>query len=328
MPENGNDRWPALPLDAWRETRDTLHLWSQMVGKTRLALTPPLNHWWHSTLYVCARGLTTSPIPYGDRTLEIVLDLVRHNLVVETDDGGARAMPLISQPVREFHAQYLKLLAALGVDVHLWSMPVEIPDPIPFEEDDVHRTYDPEWAHRFLQVLLRADGALRAFAGTGFRGKQSPVQFFWGSLDLAYTRFSGRPAPERPGADRITREAYSHEVLSFGFWPGGKTPVGGGIEVDEPVFYAYGAPEPPGFSEAPVRPAAARYDTRLSEFLLPYDAVRQSASPRDDVVAFCRSVYEAGAELGGWDRAALEASPPPRGSAPGGGAHPPTHAVP
>jgi hypothetical protein len=299
-------RWPPLPLAAWSDTKDTLHLWTQVVGKVRLALAPPQNHWWHTPLYVCARGLTTSAIPSGDRMIELRFDLVRHNLEVEGSDGVHRAMPLYARTVRSFHEELLDLLRALDVDVRVWRMPVEIPDPIPFDEDEVHRAYDPAAAHRFFQALAGADAALTRFA-RGFVGKQSPVHFFWGSFDLAYTRFSGRRAPDRPDADRITREAYSHEVLSFGFWPGGV--AANGVAVEEPVFYAYAAPEPPGFREAAVAPGAARYDARLSEFLLPYDAVRQSGDPAAGVLAFCASVYEAGAVLGRWDRAALESEP-------------------
>ena len=300
--------WPPLPLDGWKETRDTLHMWTQVIGKIRLALSPRLNHWWHAPLYVTARGLTTSSMPCDTRTVEIRLDLLDHNLRVDASDGRRRLLPLLPRTVRSFHEELLAALHALDVDVHVWRMPVEVPDPIPFDEDEVHRAYDPDAASRFFRVLARTDEALKSFAG-GFVGKQSPVHFFWGSFDLAQTRFSGRRAPERPGADRITREAYSHEVLSFGFWPGGALP--GGVSVDEPIFYAYAAPEPAGFRDAAARPAAVRYDARLSEFVLPYEAVRRGASPRDALLAFCESVYDAGATLGGWDRAALDAKPPP-----------------
>lgn len=296
--------WPPLPLAEWQPTRDTLHLWTQIVGKTKLARAAPLNHWWHVTLQVSPRGLSTGAIPAeGDRTFEVELDLVDHLLRVRTSDGRASAMPLLARPVRAFYEEYLLLLRALGLDVHLWPVPVELPDPVPFDRDVEHAHYDPAAARRFGEVLRRADATLRAFA-SGYVGKQSPVHFFWGSLDLAVTRFSGRTAPARPGADRVTREAYSHEVVSLGFWPGGATPDG--KRVDEPIFYGYAAPPPDGFETAEVRPPPARWDAALGEFVLPYEAVRRTPDPRAAVLAFCESVYEAGATLGRWDRAALE----------------------
>jgi hypothetical protein len=278
-------------------------MWAQIAGKTLLARAPAQNHWWHAAFRVSPRGLAGPPILDGERTLELELDLVDHLLAIRSSDGRSTAMPLVARSVRSFYEEYLALLAALGLDVRIWATPVEVPDPIPFDRDEVHRAYDPAWAHRFFEVLRRADAALRGLAAS-FVGKQSPVHFFWGSFDLAATRFSGRRAPERPGADRITREAYSHEVISFGFWPGGAAPSG--VVVAEPVFYAYAAPEPEGFRDAPVRPAAARYDARLGEFLLPYEAVRTAPDPAAEVHAFCESAYVAGATLGGWDRAALE----------------------
>jgi hypothetical protein len=256
----------------------------------------------------------------GERTLELELDLVDHVLAIRSSDGRRTAMPLVARTVRAFHEEYLALIASLGLDVRLWTMPVEVPDPIPFDQDEVHRAYDPAWAHRFFEVLRRADAALRDLAGS-FVGKQSPVHFFWGSFDLAATRFSGRRAPERPGADRVTREAYSHEVISFGFWPGGAAPSG--PVVAEPVFYAYAAPEPEGFRDAPVRPAAARYDARLNEFLLPYEAIRTSPDPAAEVREFCESAYVAGATLGGWDRSSLERTQERAG--PGAAAHGAVH---
>jgi hypothetical protein len=313
--------WPELPLAPWRATLDTLHMWTQIVGKTLLARAPALNHWWHSALRVSARGLASpGPVVDGERSFDVELDLVDHVLVVR-GEGRSMAMPLVPRTVRAFYEEYMALLRAVGLDVHLWTMPVEVPDPIPFDQDEVHRDYDAEAAHRCWQVLRRCDAALKGFA-SGFVGKQSPVQFFWGSFDLAATRFSGRRAPERPGADRVTREAYSHEVISFGFWPGGALP--NGIAVDEPILYAYAAPEPPGFRGAAVSPAAARYDARLGEFVLPWEAVRSAPDPAAAVRAFCESAYVAGATLGGWDREALERTPPPW-EAPGAGAHDGVH---
>jgi hypothetical protein len=303
MDGRGLHEWPELPLAPWRATRDTLHMWTQIVGKTLLALAPPQNHWWHSALRVTASGLASAaPMFEGDSCLDVELDLVRHVLTARCI-GTARTMTLEPRTVRAFYHEYMALLRDLGIDVHIWTTPVEVPDPIPFDRDEVHREYDREAAHRFWHVLRRADAALRALANR-YVGKQSPVHFFWGSFDLAATRFSGRRAPERPGADPITREAYSHEVISFGFWPGGKLVTG--ASVDEPVFYAYAAPEPPGFREADVAPAAAHYDATLGEFLLPYEAARAAADPAREIRAFCESVYEAGATLGEWDRAALE----------------------
>ncbi len=298
--------WPELPLASWRGTRDTLHMWTQIVGKTLLARSPFLNHWWHAALRVTPRGLASSPVPAGELSFDLELDLLDHQLSVRTSDGRTVAMPLVPRAVRSFYEGYMALLAALGIDVHVWTTPVEVPEPIPFERDDVHGEYDAPWANRFWQVLRRCDAVLRDLASS-YVGKQSPVHFFWGSFDLAATRFSGRRAPERPGADRITREAYSHEVISFGFWPGGDTPSG--VHVDEPVLYAYAAPEPDGFRDADVGVRAARYDARLGEFLLPYEAVRTARDPAAVVRAFCEGAYEAGATLGGWDRAALERGP-------------------
>ncbi len=315
--------WPELPLAPWRGTRDALHLWTQMLGKTLLALCPPQNHWWHTALRVSARGLASpSPAIDGDLALELELDLVEHVLTARTRDRES-SMPLEPCSVHAFFGRYLALLRAIGVDVRLWTTPVELPDPVPFEQDDVPRPYDPAAAHRLWQVLRRCDAALRGLAG-GFVGKQSPVHFFWGSFDLAATRFSGRRAPERPGADPVTREAYSHEVISFGFWPGGVTP--GGVAVDEPVLYAYAAPEPEGFRDAEV-PLPARYDGRLGEFVLPYAAIRAAPDPAAEIRRFCEAVYEAGATLGGWDVDALERRAPvePRGGAEHPGVHPTSH---
>ena len=301
MPPSAATDLPALPLAEWQETYATLHMWSQVVGKVRLVLTPLVNHWWNVTLYLTARGLTTSPIPFGARWFQIDFDFVDHVLLVRTSDGAVRSLPLVPRTVADFHAEVMAMLRGLGIEVKLYPVPVEVPDPIPFAEDRVHASYDREYAHRFWRILGWVDQVMKEFRAR-FIGKSSPVHFFWGSFDLAVTRFSGRRAPERPGADQITREAYSHEVISAGFWPGGNG-------VDGPAFYAYAAPQPPGFEREPVRPAAAVYDTRLSEFLLPYDAVRTAASPRDALLDFLESTYVAGASLAHWDRPALERNP-------------------
>jgi hypothetical protein len=295
------DRWPALPLDQWRETYATLHMWTQVVGKIRLALTPLLNHWWNVTLYVNARGLTTSAIPYRKTPFELYFDFIGHQLVLETSDGLRKTLPLAPRTVADFYHEVMRMVESAGIEVKIWPMPVEVPDPIPFDQDRVHASYDPEAAQRFWRILLSVQSVFEEFR-SGFIGKCSPVHFFWGSFDLAVTRFSGRRAPERPGADRLTREAYSHEVSSVGFWPGSGNITGA-------AFYSYTAPEPSGFRNAPVRPAAAHYDTQLGEFILMYDDVRSAASPGATLLDFCQSTYAAGATLGNWDRNALERQP-------------------
>jgi hypothetical protein len=294
--------WPELPLSSWRDTCATLHMWTQVVGKIRLATTPLVNHWWNVPLYPTARGLTTSVLFHGPTAFEMQLDLLDHRLDVTTSEGPYGSLPLVAQPVSRFHAQVVRMLHDLAIDVPIWTTPVEVPDPIPFERDDVHASYEPAWVERWFRALLATARVLGEFRGR-FLGKASPVHFFWGSFDLAATLFSGRRAPERPGADRITREAYSHEVISFGFWPGG-----GGV--DDAAFYAYASPEPRGFAEARIRPHAAYYHPQLREFVLPYDAMRRDVDPSARLLEFCETVYEAGAELGGWDRAALERVPP------------------
>jgi hypothetical protein len=288
-----------LPLDSWRETCATLHMWTQIVGKVRLRLTPLINHWWNVPLYVTARGLTTSNIPYGARSFEVRFDFVAHRLVLECSDGTVSGLPLRPMTVADFYREFMELLRTAGVEISIWRMPVEIPDPIPFDEDRVHTAYDAERVESFWRILLSVDAVFHKFR-SGFIGKASPVHFFWGSFDLAVTRFSGRKAPERPGADSITREAYSHEASSVGFWPGSGSMSG-------PAFYSYAAPEPQGFKEARVRPEAAQYDAGLGEFLLPYDDFRKAEAPSAELLAFCESTYEAAAELGKWDRHLLEA---------------------
>jgi hypothetical protein len=292
------DRWPALPLAAWADTYATLHMWTQIVGKIRMALAPPVNHWWHVTLDVSARGLTTRAMPYAAGSFEIEFDFVEHRLRIATSDGRSRSLELAPQSVAEFYASVLSLLRDLGITVRIWPMPVEIPAPIRFDEDHGHASYDAAAVTRFWRVLSQADEVLKEFRGS-FLGKSSPVHFFWGSFDLAVTRFSGRRAPEREGADRMTREAYSHEVSSVGFWPGR-------VGVSDAVFYAYAAPEPPGFKTARIGPPPAFYTTDLNEFLLKYDDMRTAASPRAALLEFARTTYEATASLGGWDRLALE----------------------
>jgi len=290
--------WPSLPLDAWQDTYATLHMWTQIVGKVRLALTPLVNHWWNVPLYVDARGLTTSPIPYEDRTFEVRFDFQRHELVLHDSVGETRTMPLAPRSVADFYAKFMNMLDASGITVSIWTTPVEIPDPIPFERDNAHASYDREYVERFFRIVVSVDRVFKAFRAR-FIGKCSPVHFFWGSFDLAVTRFSGRKAPPREGADAVTREAYSHEVSSVGFWPGGS-----GIE--GAAFYSYTAPQPEGFADARVRPSAAFYNRQLGEFVLMYDALRALSSPGAALLDFCASTYEAGAGLAGWDRAALE----------------------
>jgi hypothetical protein len=296
----GGEAWPSLPFGEWKDTCATLHMWTQVVGKIRLALTPLVNHWWNVPLYVSPRGLTTSAMHHGGRVFEIEFDFIGHQLLILCSDGTSKTVALAPQPVAEFYEKVMGALRALGVEVRIWTTPVEVPDPIPFEKDFQHASYDPEYARRFWRVLARADRVFNEFRSL-FIGKCSPVHFFWGSFDLAVTRFSGRRAPAREGADSITREAYSHEVISHGFWPGGPA--------QDAAFYSYTAPEPPGLKEASVRPEAAFYSTEMSEFLLPYDAVRRADSPPDALKDFLQSTYDAGANLARWDRPSLERTP-------------------
>jgi Family of unknown function (DUF5996) len=294
------DSWPPLPYESWKDTCATLHMWTQIVGKVRLALTPRLNHWWNVPLYVSARGLTTSAIHYAERTFELRFDFFNHELVLQLSNGQVKSLPLFPRSVADFYREFMSMLHSAGIQVRIWKMPVEIPNPIPFDEDQVHASYDPESVHRFWQILVSVDRVFQEFRSR-FLGKSSPVHFFWGSFDHAVTRFSGRPASERSGADSITREAYSHEVSSVGFWPGSG--------IGAPAFYSYMAPEPPGFRDARVLPDAAKYHSQLNEFLLMYDDVRRSPSPCATLLDFCQSTYEAGAELAHWDRQALEKGP-------------------
>jgi hypothetical protein len=295
------DCWPALPLDSWKETYATLHMWTQIVGKVRLALTPMVNHWWNVPLYVTSRGLTTSAIPYKGRVFEIQFDFIDHSLVLRANDGKTKTLPLIPRSVAEFYQEFMAMLRSADIQVKIWKMPVEIPNPIPFDQDRVHASYDREYARRFWQILVSVERVFNEFR-SGFIGKCSPVHFFWGSFDLAVTRFSGRRAPSRSGADVITREAYSHEVSSVGFWPGGG-------DIHGAAFYSYMAPEPQGFRESGVFPEAAVYDPKLNEFLLMYEDVRRASSPSSALREFCQSTYEAGARLAHWDRESLEKPP-------------------
>ena len=300
------DLLPALPLASWKDTLATVHMWTQIVGKVRLQLCPLVNHWWNVPFYLTARGMTTSAMPYPrgtsqettSGTIEVRFDFIDHKLFLETSEGRTVVIVLEPQSVAEFYKKFMAALAELGVAIQIWTTPCEIPDPIPFEKDEVHAAYDPAAMHKFWCILAWVDQVLKEFRA-GFLGKVSPVHFFWGSFDLAVTRFSGRSAPDRPGADAMTREAYSHEVSSAGFWPGGGDIAG-------PAFYSYAAPEPPGFAERKVRPQAAFYHPQLKEFLLMYDDVRGSADPRATLMEFLQSTYDAAAEAGEWDRERLE----------------------
>ena len=305
MPDDAvtEEIWPSLPLAAWQDTYATFHMWAQIVGKTRLALSPMVNHWWNVTFYLTPRGLTTSAMPHGERTFSVDFDFVDHALVVRTSDGAVDGLPLVPQSVADFYQEYRTLLRGLGLEVRIWPHPVEVERAVPFTEDREHASYDPKYAHRFWRVLAQTDRVMQSFRGR-FLGKCSPVHFFWGGCDLAVTRFSGRRAPKHPGGipnvgDWVTQEAYSHEVSSCGFWAGGGP-------VAEPAFYAYAYPEPAGFAEAGVQPREAYYHQEMREFLLPYDAVRTAERPDEVLLSFLQSTYEAAADLGAWDRSALE----------------------
>lgn len=293
------DQWPELPIEQWRDTCATLHLWTQVVGKIRLELTPWTNHSWHVPLYLTCRGLTTSPISYGERLFQIDFDFVDHELVVQVADGGRKTMPLSPMSVADFYKRLFDELGGLDISVRIHTTPSEIADATPFEEDHDHDSYDPEYVNRFWRVLLQADRVFKRFRAA-FRGKCSPSHFFWGSFDLAVTRFSGKPAPPHPAGvpnmpDWVAREAYSHEVSSCGFWPGGSG--------SEAIFYSYAYPAPDGFGDAKVTPDAAHFSKQLGEFVLAYDDVRTSKSPDDALMAFLQSTYDAAADLAQWDRA-------------------------
>jgi hypothetical protein len=309
--QRGADAWPALPLDQWKDTYATLHRWSQIVGKVRLARMPWINHSWHVTLYVTARGLTTAAIPHDTKSFQIDFDFIDHQLLVRTSDGDARSVALRPRSVADFYRELMAALRELGVGVAIYPRPNELEDATPFAEDEAHASYDGDAAQRCWRVLAQAERVFTAFRAR-FLGKCSPVHFFWGAFDLAVTRFSGRPAPRHPGGvphlpDWVAREAYSHEVSSAGFWPGGGA-------VPYPAFYSYAYPEPAGYREAPVRPAGAAYNPDLREFLLPYDEVRTAGSPDAVLLEFLESTYQAAADLGRWDRPALERAADPRGA--------------
>jgi len=296
-----NSSWPELKFSEWQDTCATLHMWTQVVGKIRLRQTPLVNHWWNVPLYVSARGLTTSAMPYEDRIFEIEFDFIDHQLLIKCSDGASETLALRPQSVADFYAEVMASLRELGIEIKIWTMPVEIPDPIPFEDDKIHASYDAEYANRFWRALVKMDEVLKEFRAR-FIGKVSPVHFFWGSFDMAVTRFSGRPAPEREGADVITREAYSHEVISHGFWPGNKDM--------EAAFYSYTTPEPAGLADTvaqgKIKPAQTFYSVEKQEFFLSYDEVRKTEIPEQTLMDFCQTTYEAGANLANWDRASLE----------------------
>ena len=299
--------WPALPFAEWKDTAITLHMWTQIVGKIRLTLTPWTNHSWHVTLYVTSRGLTTSPIPHGVCTFEIQFDFIDHQLLVDKSDGARRKLELKPQSVAEFYRTLMRTLEDLDLPVTINTMPNEIENPVPLDQDEEHHSYDPEYANRFWRVLVQSDRVFKEFRSR-FCGKCSPVHFFWGSFDLAVTRFSGRPAPPHPGGvphlpDAITREAYSQEVSSLGFWPGNAA-------IPTPVFYSYAYPEPPGFAGAKVQPPEVYYESKLREYILPYDAVRTAEKSDEVLLDFAQSAYDAASKLGKWDRDALEEKKP------------------
>ena len=291
------ERWPALPYHAWTDTYATLHMWTQIVGKVAVALAAPVNHSWGIAFHLTGRGFRTAVLPHGDRSFNIAFDFIDHRIVIETSDGDRRVLPLAPRSVAQFYAELMTTLASMRLPVRIWSMPVEIPDPIPFEQDHGHHAYDPEYAHRLWRILVQVHQVFTE-RRSDFIGKCSPVHFFWGAFDLAVTRFSGRPAPAREGP-AFMREAYSHEVISHGFWPGSGPLL-------EPAFYAYAVPEPEGLKTARVRPEGAYYHAELNEFILPYEAVRTAPSPEAAIAEFVDSTYAAAATLGGWERGALE----------------------
>jgi hypothetical protein len=301
MSITSNELWPKLPLEAWQDTCATLHMWTQIVGKIRLQLAPMINHWWQVAFYLTSRGFTTSPMPYNSKYCQIDFDFIEHKMNITADNGNTRSIELKPLSVADFYKLTMETLNSLGVEPTIWTTPVEVSERVPFEKDNTHSAYDPEYAHRHWKVLIQADRVMKEFRSR-FIGKVSPVHFFWGAFDLAVTRFSGRRAPDHPGVANVARsvmvEAYSHEVSSCGFWPG--------VGLGEPAFYAYAYPEPEGFKEYPVQPKEAYYDKDWGEFILPYEAVRTAELPDEKLLAFLQSTYEAAATLGMWDRDSLE----------------------
>jgi hypothetical protein len=302
MKQTTTNPWPALPLSEWKDTYETLHMWTQIVGKIRLTLSPLVNHWWNTTLYVTPRGLTTSTMTYKGRYFQIDFDFIDHLLLIQTAEGSTKTIALRPRSVADFYQETMAVLESLGMPVTIWTTPVEVQDRTPFEMDQKHASYDPEYAQRVWRILAEASRVLTEFR-CRFIGKVSPVHFFWGAFDLAVTRFSGRTAPSHPGAPNMARfvavEAYSHEVSSCGFWPGGGP-------VNEPAFYAYAYPEPQGFKDYPIKPQEAFYHTEMGEFLLPYDVVRNANSPDEVLLSFLQTTYEAAATCAKWDRRTLE----------------------
>jgi len=310
MTRDSSEVWPSLPLEEWSDSFATLHMWMQIVGKIRLVQSPWTNHSWHVTLYVTSRGLSTSQIPYEQRSFQIDFDFVEHRLVVQTSDGRTARFPLEPQSVATFYDRLIETLAVLGISIRINKLPCEVVEAVPFDQNQINHSYDAEYVNRFWRILVQIDRVFKIFRAR-FIGKCSPVHLFWGAGDICVTRFSGRKAPVHPGgipnlADWVTREAYSHEVSSCGFWPGGG-------DVPYPAFYAYAYPEPKGFAEAPVEPKEASYLTSLHEFILPYEAVRRSSNPDEAILAFLQSTYEAAANSGAWDREALERQGSPKG---------------
>ncbi len=301
------DLWPELPLDKWQDTYTTLHRWTQIIGKIRLGLAPMVNHWWQVTLYLTARGLTTSPIPYGSRSFEIDLDFFTHEMLILTDRGESRSIPLKPRTVSDFYHVTMENLKSLGIEISIWTRPVEVEERIPFDQDTKNSAYDPEYAHRCWKIIANSARVMNRFR-SGFIGKVSPVHFFWGAFDLAVTRFSGRGAPKHGPVPNLAQfvaiEAYSHEVSSCGFWPG--------AGLGEPAFYAYAYPEPEGFKDYPILPGEAYYHKEFGEFILPYEAIRNVASPDEKLLSFFQSTYEAAANPGKWDRSELERTHPIR----------------
>jgi hypothetical protein len=298
----GSDKWPDIPYEPWKDTKDTLHMYTQVIGKLRLALSPPEPEWAHAALYVTARGLTTGPVPFEDRVFQVDFDLIDHALSIAASDGGTHRSALVPRTVADFYAMVMEALRSLGIDVHISIVPSEVSDPIPFPQDTVHASYDPGSVGRFWRALVQVDKVLRVHRGS-FLGRSSPVNFFWGTFDMAYTRYSGRPAEPPPGSGLIFRRSADAEQICAGFWPGDE-------RFPRPAFFSYAYPKPEGLERAEILPAAATWSDEIGEFLLPYHDVRTAASPAQDLLTFFRSAYEAGAALAGWDREALEAPLP------------------